>query len=146
MKFNLESTSGKVVSLEDYKGKNLVLYFYPKDNTPGCTVEAQDFASNYEKFKELNTEVLGISKDSIKSHNKFKEKFSLPFELLSDEEREVHGEFDVLKEKNMFGKKAIGTVRSTFIFNANGDLVKEFRDVKVKGHVEEVLEYIKENL
>lgn len=145
--FNLVSTSGKDVSLSTYFGKmNVVLFFYPKDNTPGCTKEACEFRDYWSEFKALNTVVYGVSKDSIKSHDKFIEKHNLPYELLSDEEKTVHELYGALNEKNMFGKRVVGTVRSTFIINKEGDLVKEFRNVNPRGHVGEVLEYIKENL
>lgn len=142
MDFKLDSTKGEL-SLKDFEGKTLVLYFYPKDNTSGCTVEAEGFRDLYDEFKKLGAEVVGISKDTVKSHIKFKEKLNLPFELLADPEREVHREFDVLKAGKMYGKDVIRTIRSTFIFDKEGKLVKEFRDVKAKTHPEEVLEYLK---
>ncbi|RVU55189.1 peroxiredoxin [Anaerosphaera multitolerans] len=141
--FNLPSTSGKNVSLDDYKGKYLVLYFYPKDNTSGCTLEANQFSENYSEFKKAGAEIVGISKDSIASHNRFKEKENIPFELLSDTEREVHNNFEVLKPAKMYGKDVIKTVRSTFIFDKEGNLIKEYRDVKARDHALEVLEFIK---
>lgn len=145
MDFKLDSTKGEL-SLKDFEGKNLVLYFYPKDNTSGCTVEAEGFRDLYDEFKKLGAEVVGISKDTVKSHIKFKEKLNLPFELLADPEREVHREFDVLKAGKMYGKDVIRTIRSTFIFDKEGKLVKEFRDVKAKTHPEEVLEYLKNGI
>lgn len=145
MDFKLDSTKGEL-SLKDFEGKPLVLYFYPKDNTSGCTVEAEGFRDLYDEFKKLGAEVVGISKDTVKSHIKFKEKLNLPFELLADPEREVHREFDVLKAGKMYGKDAIRTIRSTFIFDKEGKLVKEFRDVKAKTHPEEVLEYLKNGI
>lgn len=144
--FTLHGSDERNHSLKDYLGKNIVLYFYPKDNTPGCTTEALDFKSHNNDFNNLNTIVLGISKDSIKSHCKFIDKHELNFILLSDEEKEVCSLYDVLKEKNMFGKKTIGIERSTFIINKEGYIVKEYRKVKVAEHVSEVLKYVKENL
>lgn len=131
------------MSLEDYKGKFLVLYFYPKDNTSGCTKEANDFSRLYDDFMKLDTEIVGISKDSISSHNKFIEKENIPYELLSDKDRIVHENFEVLKPSKMYGKDVIKTIRSTFIFDKDSNLIKEYRDVKVDGHAEEVLEFIK---
>lgn len=145
MDFKLDSTKGEL-SLKDFEGKTLVLYFYPKDNTSGCTVEAEGFRDLYDEFKKLGAEVVGISKDTVKSHIKFKEKLNLPFELLADPEREVLREFDVLKAGKMYGKDVIRTIRSTFIFDKEGKLVKEFRDVKAKTHPEEVLEYLKNGI
>ena len=144
--FELQGSDEKTHSLKDFLGKNIVLYFYPKDNTPGCTTEALDFKLNIDKFNELNTVILGISKDSIKSHCKFIDKHDLNFLLLSDEEKTVCALYDVLKEKNMYGKKTIGIERSTFIINKDGYIVNEYRKVKVPGHVEAVLEFIKQNL
>ena len=126
------------------KGKNLVIYFYPKDNTPGCTKEGEDFRDNYNVLKKLNTEVIGVSKDSAASHQKFIAKFNFPFNLISDEDEKVCNLFDVIKEKNMYGRKYLGIERSTFLIDANGKLVKEWRKVRVKGHVDDVLESIKE--
>ena len=145
MDFKLDSTKGEL-SLKDFEGKTLVLYFYPKDNTSGCTVEAEGFRDLYDEFKKLGAEVVGISKDTVKSHIKFKEKLNLPFELLADPEREVLREFDVLKAGKMYGKDVIRTIRSKFIFDKEGKLVKEFRDVKAKTHPEEVLEYLKNGI
>ena len=137
--FTLMGSDGKEHKLSDYKGKKVVLYFYPKDNTPGCTTEACDFRDNINEITNLNAVVLGISKDNLNSHNKFIEKFNLPFILLSDEDKVVCNLYDVIKEKNMYGKKVLGIERSTFIIDENGNLIKEFRKVKVKGHIEEVL-------
>ena len=141
--FTLKETDGKDVTLDDYKGKNVVVYFYPKDNTPGWANEATGFKDLYDQFKELNTEILGISRDNLSSHAKFRDKLELPFLLLSDEEQEVHKLFDVMKPKKMFGKEYLGVERSTFVFNKDGELVKEFRKVKIAGHGEEVLEFVK---
>ena len=144
--FILPGSDERNHSLKDYLGKNVVLYFYPKDNTPGCTTEALDFKAHMDDFKNLDTVVLGISKDSIKSHCKFIDKHQLNFILLADEEKQVCSLYDVLKEKNMYGKKTIGIERSTFIINKEGYIVNEYRKVKVAGHVEDVLHYIKDNL
>ena len=141
--FTLMGSDGKVHKLSDYRGKKVILYFYPKDNTPGCTTEACDFRDNINKINNLNAIVLGISKDNLNSHNKFIEKFNLPFTLLSDEEKVVCELYDVIKEKNMYGKKVLGIERSTFIINEEGTLIKEFRKVKVKGHIVEVLNELK---
>ncbi|MFU7516590.1 thioredoxin-dependent thiol peroxidase [Clostridium sp. HCS.1] len=137
--FALMGSDGKEHKLTDYRGKKVILYFYPKDNTPGCTTEACDFRDNINQINNLNAVVLGISKDNLSSHNKFIEKFNLPFVLLSDEDKVVCDLYDVIKEKNMYGKKVLGIERSTFIIDENGKLIKEFRKVKVKGHIEEVL-------
>ncbi len=146
--FTLPSAQGtaeaKNVSLTDFKGKNVVLYFYPKDDTPGCTIEAQDFSSNLKKFEKLDTVILGISKDSIKSHCKFIEKYSLNFALLADEEQKTCKDYDVIKEKSMMGKKYMGIERSTFLINKIGKIAKIWREVKVNGHVDEVLEAVEQ--
>ena len=142
--FELPATGDKSIKLSSLKGKNVVLYFYPKDSTPGCTREGQDFRDNNLKFKRRNTVVLGVSRDSIKSHEKFKEKQQFPFDLLSDENEELCKQFDVIKMKNMYGKKVRGIERSTFLIDDKGKLRKEWRKVKVDGHVDEVLEAIKE--
>ena len=140
--FSLQGADGKEHKLSDYRGQKIILYFYPKDNTPGCTTEACDFRDNYSSIKDKNTLVIGISKDSIKSHEKFISKFELPFILLADEDKAVCGLYDVIKEKNMYGKKVLGIERSTFLIDENGILTHEFRKVKVKGHIEEVLKNI----
>ena len=130
--------------LSENKGKNLVFYFYPKDNTPGCTKEGEDFRDNYSVIKKLNTEVIGVSKDSVASHQKFIKKFNFPFNLISDENEKVCNLFNVIKEKNMYGRKYMGIERSTFLIDTNGKLLKEWRKVRVKGHVDDVIESIKE--
>ena len=130
--------------LSENKGKNLVFYFYPKDNTPGCTKEGEDFRDNYSVIKKLNTEVIGVSKDSVASHQKFIKKFNFPFNLISDENEKVCNLFNVIKEKNMYGRKYMGIERSTFLIDTKGKLVKEWRKVRVKGHVDDVIESIKE--
>lgn len=139
----LASTDDQIIQLSDFRGKNIVLYFYPKDNTPGCTLEGQDFRDNKRKFSARNTVILGVSRDSVKSHENFKSKQSFSFDLLSDPDEKLCKQFDVIKEKNMYGKKVIGIERSTFLIDENGVLVKEWRKVKVKGHVKEVLEELK---
>tara|TARA_B100001287_G_scaffold237998_1_gene211232 strand:+ start:25 stop:474 length:450 start_codon:yes stop_codon:yes gene_type:complete len=137
--FSAEMTGKKEFKLNDYQGKNIVLYFYPRDNTPGCTSEGEDFRDNFKSFVKKNTLVFGISKDTLKSHENFKDKFNFPFELISDPEEKICKLFDVIKEKSMYGKKYMGIERSTFLIDSNGKLTKEWRKVKVKGHVEEVL-------
>ncbi|MCH8078762.1 MAG: peroxiredoxin [Proteobacteria bacterium] len=139
----LSATGAQIIRLSDFKGKNIVLYFYPKDSTPGCTLEGQDFRDSKRKFSARNTVILGVSRDSVKSHEKFKSKQSFSFDLLSDPDEKLCKQFDVIKEKNMYGKKVIGIERSTFLIDEDGILVKEWRKVKVKGHVGEVLEEIK---
>jgi peroxiredoxin Q/BCP len=141
--FTLMGSDNKSHSLTDFRGSNIVLYFYPKDNTPGCTLEAQDFRDNIDSFKRLNTVVLGISRDSLSSHEKFITKQCIPFILLSDDNEVVCNLYGVLKEKNMYGKKSIGIERSTFIIDSNGVLNKGYRKVKVDGHIDHILEYIK---
>lgn len=133
-----------VKSLDDYKGKNIVLYVYPKDNTSGCTTEAIEFNKLKEEFEKENTLILGLSRDSVKSHQGFREKHDLGFNLLSDPEEEMLEKLGVLKEVK--GRKNLKVVRSTFIFDKEGQLVKEFRNVKAAGHAEEVLDFVKENL
>lgn len=144
--FKLISDSGEEVSLEDFRGKNVVVYFYPKDNTPGWTIEANGFRDLNQEFEKHNTVIIGISRDSTKSHQNFKKKYDLNFMLLTDESGEVLEKYEVLKNKKMFGKEVKSIERSTFVFNKFGELVKEFRNVKPGPHPEEVLEYIKENL
>jgi len=141
-KFTLPSTNGEDVSLSKLKGKNIVLYFYPKDATPGCTLESQDFRDNFKLFTNQNTVILGVSRDKMSSHEKFKDKHEFQFELLSDEEEEVCKLYDVIKLKNMYGKKVRGIERSTFLIDKSGTLRNEWRKVKVKGHVEEVLQAV----
>ena len=142
--FENPATSDQTISLSDLKGKKVVLYFYPRDNTPGCTREGQDFRDMHDQFVALNTVVLGISRDSIKSHENFKAKQKFPFDLLSDKEETLCEIFDVIKEKNMYGKKVMGIVRSTFLIDEEGILRKEWLKVKVPDHVAEVLEAVKQ--
>ncbi|RWZ51318.1 thioredoxin-dependent thiol peroxidase [Halobacillus fulvus] len=144
--FTLKASNGESVSLSDYKGKNVVLYFYPKDMTPGCTTEACDFRDHHESFADLDAVILGVSPDPVESHNKFIDKHDLPFLLLADEDHNVAEEYGVWKLKKNFGKEYYGIERSTFIIDKEGNLAEEYRKVKVKGHVESALEYIRENL
>jgi len=144
--FSLMGSDNNTHSIDDFLGKNIVLYFYPKDNTQGCTNEAINFRDSKEILDALDTVIIGISKDSVKSHERFIEKQELNFLLLADEDKSVCQLYDVLKEKNMYGKKTIGIERSTFIINKDGYIVKEFRKVKVPGHVDAVINFIKENL
>ena len=137
-----ESTGGQF-RLSDYTGHPVVVYFYPKDNTPGCTMESQQFRDLHSKFDKLGAIVVGVSRDSLKSHQGFKAKYELPFELLSDTDEKICAQFDVIKMKNMYGKQVRGIERSTFLFDKNGELVREWRKVKVDGHAEEVLEAVK---
>lgn len=141
--FELPSTSNKMFRLSAASGKNLVIYFYPKDNTPGCTTEGQEFRDAYGDFANLDCDIVGVSRDSIKSHEGFKIKMDFPFELLSDTDESVCKLFNVIKMKNMYGKQVRGVERTTFIIDGNGKLVKEWRGVKVPGHVDEVLEFVK---
>ncbi len=140
---SLHSSSGKEVSLSDFKGSKIVLYFYPKDDTPGCTAEACSFRDHASNYAELNAVVLGVSKDPLKSHDKFIQKYGLPFELLSDEKTELAQAFGVWKEKSFMGKKFMGMERSTFLIDESGQLIKEWRNIKVANHVESVLETLK---
>ena len=140
--FTVMTTDNKSIELSDYHGQNVVLYFDPKDATPGCTQEAQDFRDNYAQFGALNTVILGVSRDSLISHDKFKCKHALPFDLISDSDETLCQLFDVLKMKNMYGKQAIGIERSTFLINVEGVLIYEWRKVKALGHGLNVLEKI----
>ncbi|MDQ0228558.1 thioredoxin-dependent thiol peroxidase [Metabacillus niabensis] len=140
----LLADNGEQVSLTDYQGKYIVLYFYPKDMTPGCTTEACDFRDQHQSFSELNAVIIGVSPDPQDKHQKFKEKHELPFQLLVDDEHKLAEEFGVWTLKKNFGKEYMGIERSTFIINPEGEVVKEWRKVKVKDHVEEALQYIKD--
>jgi peroxiredoxin Q/BCP len=143
--FTLAATGQKNISLSDYKNKqHVVLYFYPRDNTPGCTQEGIDFAAQYDQFKKLNTEVLGISRDTVACHEKFREKFAFPFPLLADPDEVVCQLYGVMQDKMMYGKKVRGIERSTFVIDKNGILRHEWRKVKVDEHVAEVLAAIKD--
>ena len=142
-KFNAGATSEQTISNESFNNKNVVIYFYPKDSTPGCTTEGQEFRDNYKNFKKLNTEILGVSRESIKSHEKFKKNEKFNFELISDPDEKICKQYDVIKEKSMYGKKYMGIERSTFLIDSKGKLVNEWRKVKVTGHAKEVLEAAK---
>lgn len=142
--FELPGTGETTFRLSDKAGTTVVLYFYPKDNTPGCTNEGQDFRDLYPEFVGAGTEIYGISRDSLKSHENFKAKFGFPFELLSDADEKACNLFDVLKEKVMYGRKVFGIERSTFLIDGKGVLVREWRKVRVKGHAEEVLEAVRD--
>ncbi|CEG58900.1 peroxiredoxin [Legionella fallonii] len=141
--FEFKATNNLNAHLNDYKGQTVVLYFYPKDATPGCTTEGQDFRDAYSQFQALNAHIFGISRDSLKSHENFKAKQNFPFELISDSEEHLCQLFDVIKMKSMYGKQVRGIERSTFIIDPNGVLKHEWRKVSVKGHVEEVLNTLK---
>ncbi len=138
-----EMTGGKTFRLSDYRGQKVVIYFYPKDNTPGCTTEGQDFRDHYDQFQAANAVIFGVSRDSIKSHENFKAKHQFPFELISDPDEQLCKLFDVIKEKKNYGRVYMGVVRSTFIIDEEGILREEFRNVRVKGHVEKVLDSLK---
>lgn len=140
--FSLPATGGQTFNLSAARGKHLVIYFYPKDNTPGCTTEAQQFRDLYAQFKKINCEVVGVSRDSIRSHENFKAKLSLPFALLSDADETVCNLFGVMKQKNMYGKQVRGIERSTFIFDKKGTLRHEWRGLKSDGHAQEVLDFV----
>ena len=141
--FSADATSDTKVRLKDLRGKNVVLYFYPKDSTPGCTTEGRDFSALHGRFKRQNTVIFGVSRDSLASHEKFKEKQGFPFELISDPDEKLCKKFDVIHEKTLYGRKFMGVERSTFLIDAEGKLRKEWRKVKVSGHAEEVLEAVK---
>ena len=141
--FELPDQNGEMHKLSDYLGKKVILYFYPKDNTPGCTQEACDFRDNFKRLIDNDVIVLGISKDSIKKHVDFKKKYDLPFLLLSDENSDICEKYDVWKEKSNFGKKYFGIERTTFLIDEKSEIIKEWRKVTVKGHVDEILEIIR---
>ena len=140
--FRAEMTGGQPFRLSDYRGKKLILYFYPKDNTPGCTAESLQFRDLHDRIRKAGAEVFGISRDSLRSHEGFKSKLGLPFELISDVDEAVCTMFDVIVMKSMYGKKVRGIERSTFVIDAEGKIVKEWRGVKVPGHVDDVVELI----
>jgi len=137
--FECLATGDKTIKLSDYRGSNVILYFYPKDSTPGCTQEGKDFSDHFMSFQDLNTVIFGISRDGIKAHENFKKKQTFPFDLLSDKDETLCQLFDVIKMKKMYGKEVRGIERSTFLIDKSGVLKHEWRKVKVKGHVEEVL-------
>ena len=138
--FEALATGDRTIKLSDFEGQNVVLYFYPKDNTPGCTLEGQNFRDRIHEFEQLNTVVLGVSRDSIRIHENFKNKHEFPFDLLADPDEKLCTLFDVIKMKNMYGKKVRGIERSTFLIDNRSNIVFEWRKVKVKNHIEEVLE------
>jgi peroxiredoxin Q/BCP len=140
----IPATGNRELKLRDFSGNPVVVYFYPRDNTPGCTTQGQDFRDLHPEFKALNCEIVGVSRDKATTHDKFAEKHGFPFPLLADTEEALCNEFDVIKEKNMYGKKVMGIERSTFLFDANGKLAREWRKVRVPGHVEEVLQAVRE--
>lgn len=142
--FRLQNQDGIETSLKDYRGSWVILYFYPKDSTPGCTTEACDFSSEVDSFRELNANIIGVSKDSVKSHKNFQTKKELKITLLSDPEKEVLKEYGAWGLKKMYGKEVEGTIRSTFIINPDGEIVAEWKGVKVKGHVDEVKSKLQE--
>ena len=142
--FKLKNQDGKTISLSVLKGKPIVLYFYPKDDTSGCTKEACNFRDEFPKFGKMKAEIIGISSDSVESHKKFAQKYKLPFNLLSDEKKEVIEKYGVWQEKSMYGKKYMGIVRTTFIIDASGKIGKIFPKVKVDNHNKEVMEALKE--
>ena len=141
--FTTAATRNKKIQLKELRGKNVVLYFYPKDSTPGCTTEGRDFSALQAKFRRQNTVIFGVSRDSIASHEKFREKQGFGFDLISDPDEKLCKQFDVIHEKSLYGKKFMGVVRSTFLIDENGKLRQEWRKVKVKGHAEEVLDAVK---
>lgn len=141
--FELTSTGNKQFHLSDIKSRYLVIFFYPKDDTPGCTSESQQFRDLYPQFVQIGCEVIGISRDSVKSHDKFREKYDLPYDLLSDSDEIVCNMFGVMKMKNMYGKQVRGIERSTFVLDRDGKLYKVWRGVKIPGHAEEVLTFVK---
>ncbi len=140
--FSAAMTGDKAFQLSEQSGKKVIIYFYPKDNTPGCTTESIAFRDLHPQFQQANTVVFGISRDSLRSHESFKSKLELPFELISDPDETLCNLFNVMKMKNMYGKQVRGVERSTFVIDGNGKLVKEWRGVKVAGHVDEVLEFV----
>jgi peroxiredoxin Q/BCP len=141
--FTRPATGGQTISLKSLRGKKVVLYFYPKDATPGCTTEGQDFRDAYAKFKRQNAIVIGVSRDTLAAHEKFKEKQGFPFDLLSDEDASLCRQFDVIREKSLYGRKFMGIERSTFLIDEQGKLREEWRKVRVKGHVADVLAAVK---
>ena len=136
---------GSELKSKDFNGKYIVIYFYPKDSTPGCTKEGEDFRDLHEEFIKSNAQIYGVSRDSVASHQKFKAKYKFPFHLISDEDESLCKLFDVIKEKNMYGRKYMGIERSTFLINDKGQLLSEWRKVKVKGHAQEVLDTLRNN-
>ena len=141
--FTADATRNKKIQLKELRGKNVVIYFYPKDSTPGCTTEGRDFSALHAKFRRQKTVIFGVSRDSIASHEKFREKQGFAFDLISDPDEKLCRQFDVIQEKSLYGRKFMGVVRSTFLIDENGKLRQEWRKVKVKGHAAEVLDAVK---
>jgi peroxiredoxin Q/BCP len=141
--FKCTATGDKTVQLKNLRGQKVVIYFYPKDSTPGCTTEGQDFTDLHSKFRRQKTLILGVSRDSLASHEKFKAKQEFPFDLLADEDEKLCRKFDVIKEKSLYGRKFMGIERSTFLIGEDGKLMHEWRKVRVKGHAQEVLDTVK---
>jgi peroxiredoxin Q/BCP len=141
--FKATASADKTIRLKELRGQNVVIYFYPKDSTPGCTLEGQDFRDLYTKFRRQKTVILGVSRDSLTSHEKFREKQQFPFDLISDPDETLCKHFDVIHEKTLYGRKFMGIVRSTFLIDAKGKLRKEWRKLKVKGHADDVLDAVK---
>ena len=141
--FTADATRNKKIRLKELRGQNVVLYFYPKDSTPGCTTEGRDFSALHAKFRRQKTVILGVSRDSLASHEKFRDKQGFKFDLISDPDEKLCKKFDVIREKTLYGRKFMGVVRSTFLIDAAGKLRREWRNVKVKGHAEEVLDAVK---
>ena len=141
--FKSNATRNRTIELKALRGKNVVIYFYPKDSTPGCTLEGQDFRDLHAKFQRRKTVILGVSRDSLASHEKFRDKQAFPFDLISDPDEALCRHFDVIHEKMLYGRKFMGVVRSTFLIDAAGKLQGEWRNLKVKGHAAEVLEAVK---
>jgi peroxiredoxin Q/BCP len=140
--FTLPATGDQSLSLKDFRGKHLIIYFYPKDNTPGCTREGQDFRDLYTKFTKAGADIVGVSRDSVKVHDNFRKKHEFPFHLLSDKDETLCNQFDIIKEKTLYGRKYMGIVRSTFLIDAEGILRNEWRNIRVPGHAETVLEAV----
>jgi peroxiredoxin Q/BCP len=143
--FKAAATGDKTIQLKSLRGKKVVIYFYPKDATPGCTTEGQDFRDLHARFKRQNAVIFGVSRDSLASHEKFKEKQKFPFDLISDPDEKLCRQFDVIQEKTLYGRKFMGVERSTFLIDEAGKLRQEWRKVKVNGHAEEVLEAVKKH-
>jgi len=141
--FTADATRDKKIQLKELRGKNIVIYFYPKDSTPGCTTEGRDFSALHAKFRRQKTVIFGVSRDSLASHEKFREKQGFLFDLISDPDEKLCKQFDVIQEKSLYGRKFMGVVRSTFLIDNNGKLRQQWRGVKVKGHAEEVLAAVK---
>ena len=136
------ATGNQKIEIPDNNGRNIVLYFYPKDDTPGCTIEGNDFTALNKSFADKNTVIYGVSRDSIKSHEKFKQKFNYTIDLISDEDESLCNQFDVIKLKKLYGKEYMGIVRSTFVISPSGEILKHWDKVKVDGHAEEVLQFV----